>query len=135
MKKVYSSTLNQCIFQSTVIAETYPNVQRILDGMEKQEDLGTFEMDEKNVEELKFIATKSEWLNILRNEQGIIVFKSETITEKNESALKTEEEKEFETNVNYPEFLNAVQRIPKVSIKEKSNIQKQFIILMAELKE
>lgn len=125
-------------FQSTIIAETYPNVQRILDGMEKQEDLGTFEMNEKNVEELKFIATKSEWLNILRNENGIIVFKSETTTEKNESALKTEEEKEFETNVNYAEFLNAVQRIPKVSVKEKAIMFKNslgIIILMAAVKE
>lgn len=136
-KGVYIN-IKSLYFKSTIIAETFPDVQRILERMEEKEDLGTFEMNEKNIEELKFIDTKSEWLNILRNDKGIVIFKSETETEKNESALKTEEEKEFETNVNYTEFLNAVQRIPKVSIKDRAVLFKNslgIIILMAKIKD
>lgn len=124
-------------FQSILIAETYPDVEKIWVRIEQEPIIGEIQLDEEQIANLKFIGTKNQWLRISRNNVGIVIFTSKTEVDKNEFAIKTDNTKPFEEiSVNYNEFVSAATKISKMIIKPSTFVFQDssgIIILMAAI--
>lgn len=127
-------------FRTTLIAEVYPNVKPIMDKLDKQKDLIDISLDDKQLNELKLIGTASQFLNIRGaggEDKPLVVFRSSTEVEVNESATKVNKFIEFEKAVNYKDFIEIIQKTGTVTVKDTVIVAKNstgsYILQLARI--
>lgn len=110
-------------FQTTIINETFPNVNQAIEKIKKEEEIIKLSLDDKQLNELKLIGTSSIWLDIRSHgseEKPLVIFKSATAIEVNESAIKVDKYVEFEKRLNYKDFIDVIEKTGSVSIKNQT---------------
>lgn len=106
-------------FESVVIAETFPDVEKIIDRATTLPKIFEHTFSKEEIARLKAISTKAPYLKIEKKGEFVDIELKNEIERNGFTIVPNEEFGEFVSLLDYEETLNAIQRIPDIIINER----------------